>query len=280
MPLFTDDMGQAQVAYRALESRAVGAERHAQALQAVIADLRARLAVPFDDVASLRQRILDLEAENFKLRTQIDELARLKIDLPLQNFIASVGLAAAIGEASMPDRAITALAAKAQAYLAPSEGGVGLRFQQPELGALAVGLSATSFDLAKVPPPPGRPAPRNLYAVLQEKQRVFTNPFWSRFEPATRLVVEVAKILSDVGGWNFAYLAQSASALAALEKLLAPFVAEASPPETASAYTAAVDALSALADSLKAKANPVAGDLSALSAALDAVTNSIRTFLP
>src|SRR5262249_56106623 len=145
MPLFTDDMGQAQVAYRALESRAVGAERHAQALQAVIADLRARPAVPFDDVASLRQRILDLEAENFKLRTQIDELARLKIDLPLQNFIASVGLAAAIGEASMPDRAITALAAKAQAYLAPSAGRLALPFQHTHLATLPLRFRSPSF---------------------------------------------------------------------------------------------------------------------------------------
>src|SRR5262249_59314294 len=118
----------------------------------------------------------------------------------------------------------------AQSSLARGEGGVGLLFKQPELGALAVGWSATSFDLAKVPPLPGRPAPRNLYAVLQEKQRVFTNPFWSRFEPATRLVVEVAKILSDVGGWNFPYLAHSAVALAAPEKTLAPFLAHASPP--------------------------------------------------
>src|SRR5262249_57391690 len=113
----------------------------------------------------------------------------------------------------------------AQSSLARGEGGVGLLFKQPELGALAVGWSATSFDLAKVPPPPGRPAPRNLYAVLQEKQRVFTNPFWSRFEPATRLVVEVAKILSDVGGWEFAYLAPAASGVAALAKRLSPVVA-------------------------------------------------------
>ncbi len=280
MPLRTDDLLQARRAYGALEARAQSAERRAEQLQVLVTELRKLPPAEVDVIALLRQRILDLEGENIRLRTQLDQLAQLKTDLPLQNFVAAVGLAAAIGEASMPNRSIASMATKVQTYLAPAEQGVGLRFQQPELGAFAVGLSTTAFEVAKVPPAPGVPAPRSLYAVLQDKQQVLADPFFARFAPAMQVQVKLAELFANTGAWHFAYLVQAAAVVAAQERELAKLLAQQVSREAAAAYGAAVDALAALADSLTSKANPVAGDLLALASALDLTTGSLKTLLP
>jgi hypothetical protein len=280
MPLRTDDILQARTAYGALEARAQSAEQRAEQLQTLVTELRKLPPAEVDVIALLRQRVLDLEAENIRLRTQLDQLAQLKTDLPLQNFVAAVGLAAAIGEASMPNRSIASMATKVQTYLAPAEQGVGLRFQQPELGAFAVGLSTTAFEIAKVPPAPGVQAPRSLYAVLQDKQQVLADPFFLRFAPATQVQVKIAELLANTGAWNFGYLLQGAAMMAAQERELAKQLAQQVPREAMAAYGAAVDALAALADSLTGKANPVAGDLLALVSALDLATGSLKTLLP
>lgn len=280
MPLRTDDLLQARAAYDALEARAQSAERRAAQLQALIAQLR-RLPQPEVDVlALLRQRILDLEAENIGLRKQVDQLAQLKTDVMVQDFVAAMGLAAAIGEASMPDRAITSLAAKVQTYLAPAERGVGLRFQQPELGALAVGLSTTAFEVAKVPPAPGLAAPRSLYAVLQDKQQLLAEPFLAAFVPATRALAKIAEMFANTGAWRFDYLAQAAAALAASERELASSLIQKVGSGAAAAYASAVEALAALTGSVTGKPNPVAGDLLALASALDLTTTALRGVVP
>jgi hypothetical protein len=275
MPLFTDNIDQARRAYNAVESRAQSAEQRAMLLEAIVAALRAQ-APDTTDIALLRQRILDLEAENVQLRKQLEDLARVKADMSLQQFVESIGLAAAVGEASMPDRAIVAIAMTVQAYVSPSDSDVGIRFQQPELGALAVGLSSTSLEVAKIPPQAGVAAPRNLYAVMQEKQHVYSDPFWTRFEQAAQIVAEIAKVFANTGGWNASYLIQAAANIAAIEQDLVSAIAAAVPSETAAEYRAAVDALSALTSALSAKASPVAGDLFALSAALDTTTSAAR----
>ena len=280
MPLRTDDLPQARTAYGALEARAQSAERRAEQLHALVTELRKLPAAEVDVVALLRQRILDLEAENIRLRTQLDQLAQLKTDLPLQNFVAAVGLAAAIGEASMPNRSIASMATKVQSYLAPAERGVGLRFQQPELGAFAVGLSTTAFEVAKVPPAPGVPAPRSLYAVLQDKQQVLADPSFARLAPATQVQVKIAELFANTGAWHFDYLVQAAAAMAAQERELGKLLAQQVPGAAAAAYGAAVDALAALADSLNGKPNPVAGDLLALASTLDLTTGSLKSLLP
>ncbi|HTS54306.1 MAG TPA: hypothetical protein VMH26_13610 [Burkholderiales bacterium] len=280
MPLRTDSLAQARTAYGALEARAQSAERRAEQLQALVTELRKVPPAEVDVVALLRQRILDLEAENIRLRTQLDQLAQLKTDLPLQNFVAAMGLAAAIGEASMPDRSIASMTTKVQAYLAPAGQGVGLRFQQPELGAFAVGLSTTAFEVAKIPPAAGVQAPRSLYAVLQDKQQVLADPFFARFAAATQVQVKIAELFANTGAWNFAYLLQGAAAMAAQERELAKLLAQQVSPGAVAAYAAAVDALAALAESLAGKANPVAGDVLALASALDLATGSLKTLLP
>ena len=279
MPLRTDDLLQARAAYEALEARAQSAERRAAQLQALVAQLRKLPPPEVDVLALLRQRILDLEAENLGLRKQLDELARLKTDLNLEDFVAAMGLAAAVGEASMPDRSITSLAAKVQTYLAPAERGVGLRFQQPELGALAVGLSTTAFEVAKIPPAPGVPAPRSLYAVLQDKQRVLAEPFFAAFAPATQALVKIAEMFANAGAWRFEYLAQAAAGLAASERALATLLGQRVGGDAAAAYASAVEALAALAGSLTGKANPVAGDVLAMASGLDQTTSALRSLV-
>jgi len=278
MPLRTDDLRQARVAYRALEGRMQSAERRAEQLAARLSTIGPQLAAS-DETAPLRQRIVDLEAENFRLRTALDKLAQLKADLPLQTLVAGLGLAAAIGEASMPNRAVASIGATVQTYLLPGEEGLGLRFQQPELGAFAVGLSATAFELAKVPPAPGVPAPRSLYAVLQDKQRVLAEADIARLAPAAQLQAKIAELFANSGAWHFGYLVQAAADMATQERALAALIAQQATGGVPGAYRAAVEALAALTAALTGKANPVAGDLLALCSALDASTAALRAFV-
>jgi hypothetical protein len=276
MPLWVDDIEQARVAYHALEGRAQSAERYAQVLSDMLKELR-RPGIPDDgDGSLLRQRIATLEGENIKLRGQLDALLKRRADILLQDLIASVGMAAAIGESTMPDRAISTLAMAIQSYVAPAgTGGVGLRFQPPELSTAADGLATTSFELAKVPPAAGSPAPPNLTTVLEAKQQVFT-ALVPRFPAAAAVAARVSMILSDAAHWSFPYLAGQAVEVAAAESDLVPLIAAAAPPATTLAFQNAVAALAALAASLVAKVRPVVADLYALSAALDATTAAVR----
>jgi len=278
MPLITNDIEQARTAYRALEARALSAERHVKVLQDRLAELTAKPAPPHI-IPVLRDHILRLEAENIRLRNQADEAARLKTDVSLQNLIQAFSLAAAVGEASMPDRAIASLSATVSAHIVPDSAGAGIRFQPPELGGIANGLSETCFVLAKAPPQVGAATPRNLYVVLEDKQRIYADPLWARFEQARHVVGAIVKILADTGTWSFRYLLQEAASLAELEKSLASAVNNAMPGELSSAYGVAVGALTKLTDALGKKPNPVAGDLLALSAALDATTRAAGNFL-
>lgn len=231
------------------------------------------------DIRLLRQRIVSLEAENIGLRRKLQELAQIHADMPLQNFIDAIGLAATIGEASMPDRAIGSIQMMVKSYLAPVDGGVGLRFQQPELGALAVGLSSTSFEISKVPPEVNAPAPPKLYGVLLEKLLAFTS-LSARIPAAAQVAGEAATALANTGGWTFAYLVQKAATIATLEKGLALAIGTIAVPGTATDYASAVLALSVLTDSLAGKPRPVAGDVLALSGALDAATSALRRAVP
>ena len=277
MPLLTNDLTQARRAFELLEARAQSAEQRADTLQAKVAFQ----PPPSRDFSQLlRDRLLVLEAENAKLRSQVEQLSLLKADLPLQAFIAAIGMAAAIGEASMPDRAIPFISATVQSYLAPSEMGIGLRFRTPESVGLGTGLSTTSFEIVNVPSPPGVPSPRSLYAVLQEKQRVFSIPFVARFGPAAGIVTEIAKTLAATDSWNFTFLLQSAGTVSALETKLGSLLTGVVPPDTATAYSTAVQSLVALTTALGTKPNPVVGDLLALAVALDMTTNALKSFLP
>jgi len=278
MPLITNSIDQARTAYNALEARARSAEARAELLQAALSKAA---ATPIEEQpAQLRQRILDLEAENLKLRRQLDEVARFEADLSVTNLVRSIGMAVAVGEATMPNRTISTVGASVQAYVLPAPEGVALRFQQPELGASAAGLSTTSFELVKVPPTSDAEAPRSLYAVLEDKQRVYTDPFWQSMEPANRLVAEITKVFGNIAGWSFPYLLQSAGTLAGLEKELARLLVHDVPGPLLQRYEEAIDSLLGQTSSLLSKPSHAAGDLLALTAALDATTRGTTEFVP
>ncbi len=288
MPLFTNDIEQARAAYSVLEGRTQSAEQLAQTLQSALDDLKARQPLSFELAQAIRQRALDREADNAKLQTQVQHAVQANADLPLQNFIASVGLAAAVGEATMPDRAIASISATVLSHLTLAGPTVGLRFFQPGVGVDPSSLSSTTFEIAKVPPQPGATAPRCLYSVLEDKQNVYTNSFWARFtttsqppsQPSANIVVAIAEVLANTGGWNFLYLLQSAAAIGTLEKTLSSLVTIALPVDKAAAYGISVDSLLALTKALGGKDVPVAGDLHALTASLDNTTGVARTLLP
>jgi hypothetical protein len=260
LPLLTDDLNQARRAYDALEARARNAEARADIFQTTT-------------MPSLQQRILDLEGENIALRTQIEQLASVKADLPLQRFIDSIALAAALGEASMPERAIPSIKAEVRTYLAPGSDGIGVRFQQPELAATPNGLSSTSFEIVKVPPQPGVEAPANVYVVLQETQRVYSDPFWLRFGQSAQIVAAATKALANVGAWNAPFLVHAAADLAQLQDRLVPIA-------SSEKYSSAVGALRSLTDAQNAQVNFVAADIYALSAALAATVAAARAVIP
>src|SRR5262245_2277549 len=210
MPLPTDDILQARAAYEALEARAQSAERRAAQLQALIAQLRKMPPPEVDLLALLRQRILDLEAQNLGLRKQLDQLAQLKTDLLAQNL-------------AFAER----------------------RVQQPELRALAEGPSNTAFEVAKVLAAPGVPASRGLYGVLQDKQQLLDEHLIKTFAPARQMLVKIAEIFVNAGVWGFEYLAAAAIGLAAAELDLARLLAQKLGPNAVAAYTSAVEALAA-----------------------------------
>ncbi len=288
MPLFTDNIEQARLAYSALEQRAQAAEQRAQALQSALDNLNAAQPPADGDVALLRQRVLDLEGDKVGLRRQLDQALQTRSDQTVQNFIATLGLAVAIGEATMPDRVISSVAANLQTYITTAASAVGLRFFQPGVETDPSALSSTTFEIAKIPPQPGAPAPPHLYAVLEDKQSVYTDTFWSRFatstqppsQPSVDLVVAIATVLANTGGWNFAFLVQSATTIGMLEKSLASLVAAAVTGGAVTAYGAAVDSLLALTKALGGKEVPVAGDLFALAASLANTTSAARRLLP
>jgi hypothetical protein len=210
----------------------------------------------------LRQRVLDLEAENLELKERLARAEQTRADISLAGFVQSLALDVALGEATMPDRVVTPVSVSASTYLLPSDGGIGLRFQPPELADRPAGLSSTSLKLAKVPAVEGR-MPPGLYAVLQEKQRVYGTPAAGRIEG--RIVAEVGKVLAAAGAWTLPFLAESAVRIGELELKLAESAGDEGRSRDATT-------LLELARSSLARRRSVAGDLYALAAALDATT--------
>jgi hypothetical protein len=258
MPLFTDQLGAARIAYNALEMRALSAEMRVIQLTAALAATGAEAP----NVALLRQRIANLEAQTVELNNQLDDLKRARADASLQQLIEAMALSAALGEASMPGRTIESLSASVKAHVTADAGGVALRFQPPELGAVNLGaLGTTNFAIAKVPPPAGTTAPGNFHALLLETQAIYgrvNTPGAS--DLARKIVLAATQAITDTGSWSVPYLASLAATLADLQNQLA---AGDNRP-SAGALRARCQALAELSKVLAAKSNPVAGDLYAL----------------
>jgi len=213
----------------------------------------------------LRQRVVDLEADNIALRERAERLERLRADISLSGFVHSLALDVALGEATMPDHVVTPVAISASSYLVPNRDGIGLRFHTPELGD-ATAVSSTSLELAKVPAPEGR-APRSLYAILQHKQLAYGAAAVTG-DPEGQLIAEIGKMLAESGAWTMPFLAGAAGRIGELELKLAESAAD---DERSKAATALVELARSLAD----RTQFVVGDLQALAAALDATTPGV-----
>jgi hypothetical protein len=286
--LLTDNIEEARAAYSALEGRTLSAERLIATLQTALSQARAGEPVSFQQTLDIQQTALDREADNVRLREQLQRAIVLKADLPLQEFIASIGLASALGEATMPDRTITSLAGTLQTHLVLAQSVVGLHFFQTGIDQEPASLSTTTFQLAKITPQPGAPVPRNLYSALQDKQSVYASGFWRKFtsatqppsQPAADIEAVTAMLLTNAATWNFPYLLQSTLQIGNLEKTLSGLVAAALPGNASTQFEEAVNSLLAVIGNMQGNTQPVAGDLFALTASLDAVTGAARGLLP
>ena len=283
MPLITNNILQAKAAYSGLELRMEASQLNVATLQATVDHLSSIHADLIDSVRLQSEFTAAQVVANGTLTA--NQATAVSPDLTLDNFIAALGLSIALAESTMPDRSIGSVSATVQSFLtfAPGPDGKtpvpGLRLYQPELGA-STALATTSFDLAKTAPAPGSAAPRSLYTVLQTMQSIFADPFWSKFTagtppaaPAQQIVAETVKVFSMIGGWSFPYLLQEATTFAALETTLAGLVAGNSTRGPATAFVAAAASLTALTQALAARTQHVAGDLFALTSALDSTAN-------
>jgi hypothetical protein len=221
----------------------------------------------------LRRRIAALESERLELLRQRDELARVKAEISLGDFARSLGRAATVAEAAAPDRAVRSLSATVRGHFTPEPGGVGIRFQPPELAGRPDALGSASLQLAKVPPAPDAPAPSNLGAVLQEKQLLYADERWPRKAEGRRVVAEITRVLGLLPGAP--ELVEAASSIAAHERRMAlSFRGGEGQP-----YRTSTRALIWLVNAITAKADASAGDLLALGAALAATTATARELL-
>lgn len=290
MPLITNDIFQARSAVATLELRAQSAELAASALRSTVETLTTAQQKVADNATIEHEFTVGQIQVNAQQNAQ--QAGQVSPDLALHDFIAALGLSIALAEATMPDRAIGPISASVQSFLTFNLGsdGVtkvpGLRLYQPELGA-PTALATTSFDLVKTPAGPSLPVPRSLYSVLLDKQAFYSGTYWVALRigsppqaPATQVVAEIGKIFASVGGWSFTYLLQEAAAISGFETALVGALQSASPqpgPAGATAtYSAAVTNLTSLISSLRARTVFVAGDLYALTAALDATTTGAR----
>jgi len=289
LPLITNNILQAKAAYAGLELRVAASQQSVVTLQATVDHLSSIHAGLIDTVRLQGEFTATQVATNGTLTA--NQAGAVSPDLTLDNFIAALGLSIALAEATMPDRSINSVSATVQSFLtfAPGPDGKtpvpGLRLYQPELGA-STALATTSFDLAKTAPTPGTPAPRSLYTVLQSMQTVFANPFWGKFTtgtppsaPAQQIVAETVKVFSMIGGWSFPYLLQEAAAFASLQTSLGGLMTNVAPAAPVTAFSTSAAALGELVQTLTTRAQHVAGDLFALTAALDSATNLAEAIL-
>ena len=286
MPLITTDIFQARSAVATLERRAQSAELAADALRATINTLTSAQQEIVDRTTIEHEFTLGQIAVNSQQNAQ--QATQVSPDLSLQDFIAALGLSIALAEATMPDRTIGPVSASVQSFLTFNLGPdgktrvPGLRLYQPELGA-PTALATTSFDLTKIPAAATAPAPRSLYSVLLDKQSLYSGAFWVGLKsssppapPATLAVAEIAKVFANIGDWSFPYLLLEAATIAGFETALTGALAGTSPQPGligVAAFGAAVAKLTSLIAAMNARTTFVAGDLYALTAALDTTTN-------
>ena len=286
MPLVADNIEQARSAYAALETRAVTAETHVATLQASLQTLQAVVPTLVDRNNVLTQYTVGQVQQNSQLVSQQAQQSLARYPARRLHRFAGPCPPRSPNPPCRIARWVS-LASTVQCFLslsAPAADGsrsVGLRFYQPELGA-PTSLAPTSFEIAKVPNHTGTSTPRTLYTVLADKQSLYADSFWTPFTggtpavaPATQIVIESSEMLASVSSWTFAFNMQESGKIAAFEANLATRRGSGATAAAAAPFAAAVAALAALLKRLTGNtAAPVAGDLYALSAALDLTTKT------
>ncbi len=259
MPLYVRDPDAARRAYATLERRLGATVARAEAAErgaAAAAEAERELVV-------LRQRVLDLESDLAAARDRVETLTASRADTPVAGLIGGLGIAAELGEATMPGRTLATLGATVQAFILPAGGELGLRLPDVTSGT----ASSLTFDLARVPGA-AAPAPPVLYSVLEEKAALYESAAWERIAPAGELLAEVAQLLAGAGGWTLPLLAEAAGSIGRREAELA--------------RAAGSEELGTRASELMRFAGAVAGvagDVPGLSARLDATTRAAAALI-
>jgi hypothetical protein len=86
--------------------------------------------------------------------------------------------------------------------------------------------------------------------------------------------------LSDSGRWDFPYLVQTAGTVATLQKEMVGLIAGGATVAAIKDYERAAAELEMLVAALRSKANPVAGDVYALTSALKATAAAAASLVP
>jgi hypothetical protein len=272
MPLTATNLEQATQAYAALEQRTQAAERRAAALESAAAQVNVSSIGHIEQIHVLSQHVLDLEARNIHLQTEVQQVAQATTDMLVGEFAEMVAVSVEIAEAVMPDRSVTSFTGELRSYLLPQQGTFGVRLPQPELSVDPGALSSTSIQMAKVPPPAtSAVSSKSFYLILVEKQALYGAPRWSASKAAAALVSGVISLLTETRDWGGVAIPQAAAALAGLELALAEELA-ASPPSELAQYKALATSCQTLARGIVARAKLVPGDVKAVASALDQTT--------
>ncbi len=114
MELVAENVDEARSAYASLAIRTQNAEATVAVLQATVANLSSAVPIMAAQNALLSGYAIDQLQTNAQLAAQ--QAGEVSPDVTLDGFVRSLGLAAALSEATMPDRAISTLTATLQTY--------------------------------------------------------------------------------------------------------------------------------------------------------------------
>ena len=231
----------------------------------IAASLAVLTACSKDNPDEIRQRTAEATAT-------MKRDAKAVAEIPIQRVVDSIGLAAAIAEASMPDRVIGTLAASVTSHLRTSAGQLAARLPVPQLDGPTNSLSTVNFEVSRVPPAGDAAMPRSIFIILEEKQAIYGDPRWAGLAQASEVVLRVSIAMGNTGSWTWDSLLADVRGIAEAERALAAQLAGPLGPE----YIAAADRAVSLVQALAGKPNPVAGDVWSISAALEGTTRLAR----
>lgn len=229
------------------------------------------------------QRLTNLEVENAALRLRLVGPPPPPAGVSVQMLVESLALSAALGEATLADRAIGSMTMSTQLQLVDvGQESVSVQFPSPSTPLPSGTLTTLTVALDRTPPGPGEHDPPPLYRILADKQALYAGAGWWATDQGKAIVAACTAALAESSGWTFASVLSTADAITTSEQELATALSARQPPPVGTvAYTAAAASSRQVIDALKSKTTPpVAGDLVALSAALYAVSVSASGVMP